>query len=125
MPYFLLSVAQPTGGQPPAPAELDAIMRDIQAFNQDLRDAGAFVFAGGLDGPGTATVLRPASPGSPGSPGGEVTATDGPFAEPGDEYLAGLSLIRADDRAEALRWARKAALATTLPVEVRQFVHVD
>ena len=117
MPHYLISVVQPTGGQPPPPEELDVIMRGVRAFNQELRDAGALVFAGGLDGPETATVLRPE--------GEEVRLADGPWAAPGEEYLGGLCLITAADRDEALGWARKAALATTLPVELRRFVHAD
>jgi hypothetical protein len=46
--------------------------------------------------------------------------TDGPFAE-GREHVGGFSVIRADDLDEALRWGRKLALATTLPIEVRPF----
>ncbi|MEU6540347.1 hypothetical protein [Streptomyces sp. NPDC047000] len=117
MPYHLLSVVQPAGGQPPAAERLDAITRDVEAFDTELRDAGAMVFAGGLDGPGTATVLRPGGDG--------VRVADGPRAPPGDEYLAGLCLISAADRDEALSRARKAALATTLPVELRPFGHAD
>ncbi|MCH0565740.1 MULTISPECIES: YciI family protein [unclassified Streptomyces] len=112
MTYYLLSVVQPTGGEPPAPDELAEITRRVEAYNQELRDAGAWVFAGGLHGPETATMLRPDD--------GDVLVTDGPYAE-GKEYLAGLCLIRAADLDEAMEWARRAALATTLPVEVRPF----
>ncbi|MFE0516492.1 YciI family protein [Streptomyces sp. NPDC058964] len=112
MKHYLLSVVQPAGGRPPAPDELAGIMRNVEAFNQELRDAGAWVFAGGLHGPETATVLRPDH--------GDVLITDGPYAE-GKEYLGGLCLIRAADLDEALEWGRKAALATTLPIEVRPF----
>ncbi|SHH48610.1 YciI family protein [Streptomyces sp. 3214.6] len=113
MQYYLLSVVQPTGGQPPAPDEMAEIMRRVEAHNDELRAAGAWVFAGGLHGPETATVLRPKD--------GDVLVTDGPYAE-GKEYLGGLSVIRAADLDEALEWGRKAALAITLPVEVRPFV---
>ncbi|MFG2122546.1 YciI family protein [Streptomyces sp. NPDC048710] len=113
MKHYLLSVVQPTGVQPPAPEALAGIMRDVEAFNDELRAAGAWVFAGGLHGPETATVLRPKD--------GDVLITDGPYAE-GKEYLGGLCLIRAADLDEALEWGRKAALATTLPIEVRPFV---
>ncbi|MFF9276736.1 YciI family protein [Streptomyces griseosporeus] len=113
MTYYLLSVVQPTGQERPAPAELERIMHHVEEFNQELRDAGAWVFAGGLHGPETATMLRPKD--------GDVLVTDGPFAE-GKEYLAGLCLIRAADLDEAMDWGRKAALATTLPIEVRPFV---
>ncbi|MGW3359023.1 YciI family protein [Streptomyces bungoensis] len=112
MKHYLLSVVQPAGGTPPAADELAEIMRRVEAFNDELRAAGAWVFAGGLHGPETATVLRPQ--------GGDVLVTDGPYAE-GKEYLGGLCLIRAADLDEALEWGRKAALATTLPIEVRPF----
>ncbi|OIJ62525.1 YciI family protein [Streptomyces mangrovisoli] len=112
MTHYLLSVVQPAGGEPPAPDALAAIMRDVEAFNDELRAAGAWVFSGGLHGPETATVLRPKD--------GEVLITDGPYAE-GKEYLGGISLIQAADLDEAMEWARKAALATTLPIEIRPF----
>jgi hypothetical protein len=113
MKHYLLSVVTPADGTPPAPDALAAIMRDVEAFHDELRAAGAWVFAGGLHAPQTATMLRP--------DGGDVLVTDGPFAE-GKEYLGGLCLIRAADLDEALEWGRKAALATTLPIEVRPFV---
>ncbi|MEU0005547.1 YciI family protein [Streptomyces sp. NPDC006314] len=113
MKHYLLSVVQPTDGQPPATEELTDIVSDVEAFNDELRAAGAWVFAGGLHGPETATMLRPKD--------GDVLITDGPYAE-GKEYLGGLCLIRAADLDEALGWGRKAALATTLPIEVRPFV---
>ncbi|MFJ7151377.1 YciI family protein [Streptomyces sp. NPDC100445] len=113
MNHYLLSVVQPAGGTPPGPEALAGIMRDVEAFNDELRAAGAWVFAGGLHGPETATVLRPRD--------GDVLVADGPYAG-GEEYLGGLCLIRAADRDEALEWGRRAALATGLPIEVRAFV---
>ncbi|MEU1291331.1 YciI family protein [Streptomyces sp. NPDC005840] len=113
MTYYLLSVVQPTDGEPPSPQALAEIMRDVRAFEEELRAAGAWVFGGGLQGPETATVLRPSD--------GDVLVSGGPRAE-GREYLGGLTLIRTDDADAALEWGRKAALATTLPIEVRAFV---
>src|SRR5690242_4716674 len=113
MQYYLLSVITPADGTPPGPEAMAEIRRNLDTFHTELREAGAWVFAGGLHGPETATVLRPKD--------GEVLITDGPYAE-GKEYLGGLSVIRAADLDEALEWARKAALAITLPVEVRPFV---
>jgi hypothetical protein len=49
-----------------------------------------------------------------------VLTTDGPFAE-GREHIGGLCIIQAPDLDAALEWARKAARATTLPIEVRPF----
>lgn len=108
---YLLSVYQPEG-EPPAPELLDEIMREVKAFDDELRSAGAWVFSGGLNSPGTATVVRQKD--------GEVLTTDGPFVE-SKEYLGGLTIIEAPDLDAALAWGRKAARATTLPIEVRPF----
>ncbi|WP_406256332.1 YciI family protein [Streptomyces nigra] len=112
MKYYLLSVMQPVG-EPPAPDVLAEIGKNLDALNQDLREAGAWVFAGGLHGPESSTVLRPRD--------GDVLVTDGPYAE-GKEMLGGISLIEAPDLDAALEWGRRLALATTLPIEVRPFV---
>jgi hypothetical protein len=110
MKQYLLSVIQPAGELPPA--ELERVMRDVEAFDRELRAAGAWVFSGGLHPPSTATVLRP--------DGGDVLVTDGPYAE-GKEHIGGLTILRAPDLDAALEWGRKAARATTLPIEVRPF----
>ncbi|MFD6310192.1 MULTISPECIES: YciI family protein [Streptomyces] len=112
MKYYLLSVMQPVG-EPPAPDVLAEIGKNLDALNQGLREAGAWVFAGGLHGPESSTVLRPRD--------GDVLVTDGPYAE-GKEMLGGISLIQAPDLDAALEWGRRLALATTLPIEVRPFV---
>jgi hypothetical protein len=115
MKRYLLSVYQPDGQQPP-PADLDRIMREVDAVDQELRDNGLWVFAGGLHEPDTATVVR--------VDGGEVLTTDGPFTE-GKEHLGGFTIIRAPDLDAALEWGRRLATATTLPVEVRPFQGED
>jgi hypothetical protein len=111
MKNYLLSIYQPTGGTAP-PELLEQITADLEVLNRELKEAGAWVFAGGLHDPGTATVLR--------AQGGDVVTTDGPFAE-GKEHLGGITIIAARDLDEALRWAGRLAQATTLPVEVRPF----
>jgi hypothetical protein len=111
MKQYLLSIVQPDG-PPPPPAVLEPIMRNVEAFRAELKAAGAWVFAGGLHPPSTATVVRPTE--------GEILITDGPFAE-GKEHIGGLCIIKAADLDAALAWARKAAKATTLPIEVRPF----
>jgi hypothetical protein len=112
MRQYMLSVIQPTGGQLP-PAELERVMRDVDAFTDELKAAGAWVFTGGLHPPSTATVVRPQ--------GRDVLLTDGPYAE-GKEHIGGFTIIRARDLDAALEWGRKAALASTLPIEVRPLV---
>jgi hypothetical protein len=114
MKQYLLSVVTPEGGTQPPPEILQPIMRKVEAINQELKAAGAWVFAGGLNSPSTATVLRLQD--------GEVLTTDGPFAE-GKEYVGGFSIIKAPDLDAALEWGRKLTLAITLPIEVRPFVN--
>jgi hypothetical protein len=111
MKLYLLSLYQPGGG-PPDPEVLEPIMRDLAALNDEMRAAGAWVFAGGLHEPSTATVVRPRDD--------EFVVTDGPFAE-GKEFLGGFTIVRAPDLDAALEWGRKLARASTLPVEVRPF----
>ena len=111
MRHYLLSIQQPDGG-PPAPEVIDPIMRDVAAFDEELRAAGAWVFSGGLHEPDLATVVRVKD--------GETLTTDGPYVE-GKEHVGGLTVLRAPDLDAALGWARKLAAATTLPIEVRPF----
>jgi hypothetical protein len=110
MKQYLLSVYQPEGEAPPE--VLEKVMRDLDVLNRELKAAGAWVFAGGLHPPGTATVLRLQD--------GDVLMTDGPFAE-GKEHIGGFTIIRAPDLDAALEWGRKLTRATTLPIEVRPF----
>jgi hypothetical protein len=112
MAHYLLSVYTPADGTPPTDQELAAIMKNVNDFHQELRAAGAWVFAGGLEAPDTATVLRPQI--------GDVLITDGPFLE-AKEYLGGLSIIDAPDLDAALEWGRKGVQAIGLPIEVRPF----
>jgi hypothetical protein len=112
MKQYLLSIYQPDG-DPPPPEILEAIMRDVNAVDAELRNAGAWVFTGGLHPPDTATVLRAGD--------ADVLVTDGPFAE-GKEHIGGFWIIRAPDLDAALSWARKATVACRLPVEVRPMV---
>jgi hypothetical protein len=109
MKQYLLSIYQPDG-DPPPPEVLDPIMRDLEAVNAELRAAGAWVFAGGLHPPSTATVVQ--------VKGDEVLMTDGPYSE-GKEHIGGFTVIQAPDLDAALGWGRKLAQAITLPIEVR------
>lgn len=111
MKQYLLSIYQPDG-EPPASHVLEKIMRDVLAVREEMKAAGAWVFAGGLHAPSTATVVRVKD--------GDVLTTDGPFTE-GKEHIGGFSVVSAPDLDAALEWGRKLARATTLPVEVRPF----
>src|SRR5947209_16100271 len=82
MKHYLLTIMQPDG-DPPPPEILELIMRDVEAFNNELKAAGVWVFAGGLHAATTATVIR--------SQGGQVLITDGPYTE-GKEHVGGLCI---------------------------------
>ncbi|MGK3202138.1 YciI family protein [Amycolatopsis sp. MEPSY49] len=112
MKQYLLSIYQPDGPTPP-PDVLDGVVKKLDALNADLKAAGAWVFAGGLHPPSTATVLR--------ADDGGTLVTDGPFTE-GKEHLGGFTVITAPDLDAALAWGSRLADAVApLPVEVRPF----
>ena len=111
MTRYLLTIYQPDGGPPPREF-LEVVGRALHALNQEIKRAQGWVFAGALHPPGTATVVR--------GGGAEVVTTDGPYVE-GKEHVGGFWIVEAPDLDVALGWARKAARATTLPIEVRPF----
>jgi hypothetical protein len=112
MTQYLLSVHMVEGTPPPSEETMQKMFRDVDAFNAEVQAAGAWVFAGGLHPPNTATVVRVQD--------GEVLMTDGPFAE-GKEHIGGFWVIKAADLDSALAWATKATRACGGPVEVRPF----
>ena len=112
MTTYLMSVCYPADATAPSPEELERITAEVTQVHQELADAGAWVFGGGLHEAATATVVR--------AHGGEVMVTDGPFAET-KEQLGGVSIIDVADLDAAMAWAEKLARATTCPIEVRPF----
>lgn len=116
MPQYLITIYQPDGPTPGNDA-MDRIERELHALNKSLKTADAWVFTGGLQAADRARTLRPERIGTPGA---EVLATDGPYVE-GKEHVGGLWVITAPDLDAAAAWGRRAAQATTLPVEVREF----
>jgi len=112
MAHYLLSVYQPTDGEPPSDTEMQEIMGRVAQLQRDMQDAGVWVFSGGLEAPDTATVLQRS--------GDDVLVTDGPFVEL-KEYLGGLTIIDAPDLDAAMAWGRRSTEATGLPIEVRPF----
>lgn len=110
MKQYMLTIYQPEG-EPPPPEVLDPIMRNVDELNAEMRESGAWVFAGGLHAPSTATVLQ--------AKDDEVLMTDGPFAE-GKEYIGGFTVIQAEDLDAALEWGRRLAkVLKPLWIEVR------
>jgi len=111
MPQYLLSVWHDDD------YELDFSTPDAQrqaaqvgAFNDELQRSGPWVFGAGLHPASTATVVRAA--------GGEVSMTDGPYAET-KEQMGGFWIIEAADLDAALELAGRASAACERPIEVR------
>jgi hypothetical protein len=102
---YLVSVIDDTTGSG-TPEEMAA----IDVFNDRLRAEGHWVFAAGLGGPDTATVID--------NRNGEAVLTDGPFVE-SKEYLAGFWVLEAPDLDVALALATEGSKACNRKVEVR------
>jgi hypothetical protein len=113
MKQYLLAVHDVAGREMPSPEAMEQAYKDVDALNEEIQAKAAWVFAGGLHPPSTATVVRVGD-------NGDVITTDGPYAET-KEQLGGFWVIRAADLDEALRWAAKATRACASPVEVRPF----
>jgi hypothetical protein len=112
MPQYLLSVCH-DGPYPDldfGDPEIQQMVADVGAFNDKLQAAGAWVFGAGLRDKSTATVVRSAD--------GQVSMTDGPFAE-SKEQMGGFYIIEVADFDAALEWAAEATVACRFPIEVR------
>jgi hypothetical protein len=92
--------------------EMQQLYKAVDAFNEEVKAAGKWVFAGGLHEPSSSTVVD--------ATGSEVVVTDGLFAE-SKEYLGGFWVITAADLDEALDWAKRGSAACRGKVEVRPF----
>ena len=115
MTQYLLAVHSVEGEPMPSEEQMQRAYKDVDALNAEIQSAGVWVFAGGLQPPSSATVVR--------AQGGEVVTTDGPFAET-KEQLGGFWIIDVPDLDAALDWARKATVACGDPVEVRPFQEI-
>ncbi|MEU0522401.1 YciI family protein [Streptomyces niveus] len=76
---------------------------------REARDAGVWVFGGGLESQRASVV------------GTDGTVTDGPYPET-KAVLGGFSIIDVPSREDALKWAAKIAAACRCPQEVREFM---
>jgi hypothetical protein len=91
---------------------MEKMFASVNAFNDEVREAGKWVFAGGLKPKDASTVVD--------GRGGSPVITDGPFSE-AKEYLGGFWVISSDDLDEALDWAARGSRACGAVVEVRPF----
>lgn len=109
---YLVAIHHPDSYDPSV-VENEAMSRDIDTLNDEMKAAGVRIFVGGLHPANKAMSLRA-------QPDGEVLITDGPYLET-KEHVGGFWVLEAADLDEALAWGRKAAVACRAPVEVRPF----
>jgi hypothetical protein len=118
VPQYLIAVPHDAATGPTMasmdPEAIQPIIQSVSAFNDRLRAAGAWVFAGGLQPPSATTRVD--------NTGDEpiVVATSG---VDGREYLGGMWVIDVPDLDAALQWAKDASKACRGPVEIRPFQH--
>src|SRR3954466_7274246 len=85
------------------------------AVVNEMKAAGVYVYAGGLEEPEAGAQAYPADPTS-----GTVVVTDGPYIET-KECIGGFALVNVTDDEAAKMWAGKVAEACGWPHEVRRF----
>ena len=108
MPQYLISF---NDGDMTFPEEdLPEVARAAKAVVQQIKDAGEFVFAGGLGDPALGSVV---------SVDGKVTT--GRIAGIHD-YIGGFTVVDVPTRQKALDWAAKIAVACRCAQSVREFL---
>jgi hypothetical protein len=90
--------------------EMQRMGAQVGALNEEAQKAGVWVFGAGLADQSSATVVR--------SIDGQVSMTDGPYAET-KEQMGGFWIIDVPDLDAALEWAGKCSAACERPIEVR------
>ena len=98
MTQYMLSVFDAERPDEIAADVLEKMNADIDTLNNEMIEAGAWVFAGGLHPVDTATVVREKN--------GETVTIDGPYAET-KEQVGGFWVIEAPDLDAALEVGRK------------------
>lgn len=83
------------------------------AVVNEMKAAGVYVFAGGLEEETDTAFSADATSGT-------LTFTDGPYVET-KEFLGGLTVVKVADEEAARMWAGKIAEACGWPQEVRRF----
>ena len=83
------------------------------AVVDEMREAGVYVFTGGLEEDPDSAFSVDVTSGTP-------TITDGPFVET-KEILGGFCVVDVADDEAAKMWASKVAVACGWPQEVRRF----
>jgi hypothetical protein len=107
MTRYLISF--PSGGMDVPEEEEPDVAKAAHAVIQETKDAGVFVFAGGLDDNVEPVVVA-----------GDGTVTAGTYPET-KELSGGFTVVDVPSREAALEWAAKIAVACRCAQEVREF----
>jgi hypothetical protein len=91
-------------------AQMPDVAEAAHAVVQEAKDAGVFVFAGGLDDDMDPVTVA-----------GDGTVTDGSYPET-KELSGGFTIVDVPSREAALEWAAKIAVACRCGQEVRAFM---
>jgi hypothetical protein len=91
--------------------EFPAVGDAAHAVVREIKDAGAYVFSGGLDDAVAPVMVT-----------GDGTVSAGGYPET-KELTGGFTLIDVASREEALEWAAKIATACRCGQEVREFMY--
>ena len=105
MPRYLISFDAHAMDHIPA-EDMPAVTKASLAVVQEARNAGVWVFGGGLANQKASIVAT------------DSTATDGPYPE----AIGGLCVLDVPSREEALKWAAKLAVSCRCAQEVREFM---
>lgn len=98
------------GGMTFPEEDLPDVAEAAHAVVQEAKDAGVWVFGGGLHSHEEVSVVAT-----------DGTVTDGPYPET-KEVLGGFAVVDVRSREEALEWAAKIAVACRCAQEVREFM---
>jgi len=90
-------------------ADMPAVGAAAHAVVQEAKDAGVFVFTGGLNPDGQQAAVDP-----------DGVITDGPYPE-SKELVGGVFVVDVPTWAAALEWAAKIAAACRCPQRVHEF----
>jgi hypothetical protein len=91
-------------------AEQRELIEDVLAYREELRERGHYIASAPLEPAASSTTLRVR--------GGQLSITDGPYAET-KEQLGGFYLIEARDLNDAIRLAARMPPARVGTIEVR------
>ncbi|HWD09333.1 MAG TPA: YciI family protein [Actinomycetota bacterium] len=111
--YVALIYGSEAGRATASPEDVAMMMKAYGEYTEAIQTAGVFDGGDGLQPTSTATTVRVR--------GGEVSTTDGPFAET-KEALGGFYVFKCKDLDEAIEWAAKIPGASFGSIEVRPVI---